>query len=296
MTTWYQIDTRHPEESTMAGKVLVLGATGNVGAPLVAQLVAGGHPVKAASRHATSVAGAEAVRFDYANPATFDAALDEVSRVFVLAPGGTVDPKPVLMPFLTRAVERRIGVVLQTVLGVDADDSIPYRQIELFLERSGTPVVILRPNWFSDNFHTFWLAGIRQGVIAVPAAEGRSSFIDVRDVAASAAAALTTDRFDGQAFNLTGPAGLSYGDAAAILSRVAGRSIVYTPIDDEKFVKMLTGAGVPADYASLLAAIYAPVREGWMAVVTDAVQTLTGRAPRSLEEYANDHAAAFKAK
>jgi len=278
----------------MTGKVLVLGATGNVGAPLVSQLVAGGHAVKAASRHATPVAGAEAARFDYANPATFDAALDGVSRAYVLAPGGTVDPKPVLMPFLTRAVERRIGVVLQTVLGVDADDSIPYRQIELFLQRAGTPVVILRPNWFADNFHTSLLEGIRHGVIAVPAADGRSSFIDTRDIAASAAAVLTTERFDGQAFNLTGPAALSYSDAAEVLSRVAGRPIVYTPIDDEAFVKMLTGAGVPADYAQLLAVIFAPVREGWMAGVTDAVQTLTGRAPRSVEQYAIDHATAFR--
>ena len=198
------------------------------------------------------------------------------------------------MPFLTRAVERRIGVVLQTVLGVDADDNIPYRQIELFLERAGTPLVILRPNWFADNFHTSLLEGIRHGVIAVPAADGRSSFIDVRDIAASAATALTTDRFDGQAFNLTGPAPLSYADAANILSRVAARPIAYTPIDDEAFVGMLTRAGVPGDYARLLAVIFAPVREGWMAGVTDAVQTLTGRAPRSLEQYAIDHAAAFR--
>jgi uncharacterized protein YbjT (DUF2867 family) len=295
MAIWYRKDTNDREEHNMAGKVLVLGATGNVGAPLVSYLVAGGQAVKAASRHATPVAGAETLRFDYRDPSTFDQALDGVSRAYVLAPGGTVDPKPVLMPFLTRAVERRIGVVLQTVLGVDADDSMPYRQIELFLEQSGAPHVILRPNWFSDNFHTFLLEGISHGVIAVPAADGRSSFIDVRDVAASAAVVLTTSRFDGQAFNLTGPAALSYADAAAVLSRVAGHPIAYTSIDDETFIGMLTGAGVPTDYAHLLAAIYAPVRQGYMAVVTEAVHALTGRAPRSVEQYANDHAAAFKA-
>jgi uncharacterized protein YbjT (DUF2867 family) len=250
--------------------------------------------VKAESRHATPVAGAEAVRFDYANPATFDAALDGVSRAYVLAPGGTVDPTPVLMPFLTRAVERRTGVVHQTLLAVDADDSIPHLPIEWVLDRAGTPVVILRPNWFLDNFHTFWLEGIRHGVIALPAGDGRSSFIDTRDIAASAAAVLTTDRYDGQAFNLTGPAALSYADAANILSRVAGRPIAYTPIEDATFLEILTGAGVPADYAQQLAAIFAPVREGWMAGVTDAVQTLTGRVPRSLEQYATDHAAAFR--
>jgi uncharacterized protein YbjT (DUF2867 family) len=278
----------------MAGKLLVLGATGHVGAPLVSALVAGGQKVKAASRQGKPVDGAEAVRFDYADPSTFETALEGVSRVFVLAPGGTVDPKPVLMPFLAKAIEHGVGIVLQTVFGVDADDQIPYRQIELFLERSGSPLVILRPNWFADNFHTFWLEGIRDNVIAVPAADGRTSFIDVRDVAASAAAALATDRFDGQAFNLTGPAAQSYGDAAELISRAAGRPIAYASIDDEKFIGILTGAGVPADYASLLAAIYHPVRQGWTAAVTEDVKRLTGRAPRTLEVYVHDHAQAFR--
>jgi uncharacterized protein YbjT (DUF2867 family) len=278
----------------MASSILVLGATGHVGTPLVAQLVAGGHAVVAASRHATPVAGARAVRFDYADPSTFAGALDGVSRVFVMAPGGTVDPRTVLMPFLTRAVERRVAIVLQTVLGVDADDSIPYRQIELFLEKAGTPLVVLRPNWFADNFHTAWLPGIKHGVIAVPAGDGRSSFIDVRDIAASAAAALTTERFDGRAFDLTGPAAHGYAEAAELLSRVTGLSIAYTPIDDEALVGMLTGAGVPADYAKFLASIFYPVRQGWTARVTGAVEELTGRAPRSLEVYARDHVVAFR--
>ena len=109
--------------------------------------------------------------------------------------------------------------------------SIPYRQVEIAIEKSGVPYVILRPNWFADNFHIFWKAGIDHGVIAVPAAEGKTSFIDSRDIAASAAAALTSSRFDGKAFNLTGPAALSYGEAAEILSAVLGRKIAYQPLD-----------------------------------------------------------------
>jgi uncharacterized protein YbjT (DUF2867 family) len=153
--------------------------------------------------------------------------------------------------------------------------------------------VILRPNWFADNFHTFWLPGIHHGVIALPAGQGATSFIDARDIAASAAGALTTSRFDGQALNLTGPEALTYAQAAAILSEVAGRSIAYTPIDDEAFIATLTGAGVPADYARFLATIFHPVREGWTAAVTPTVESLSGKAPRSLRTYARDHAAAF---
>jgi uncharacterized protein YbjT (DUF2867 family) len=279
----------------MAGKILVLGAHGNVGAPLVKALLAKGERVKAASRSGKPAGDAEGVVLDVQDPATFAQAFADVDRAFIMVPAGYVDAKGILLPLLEAAAERKVKVVLQSVFGVDADDSIPYRQVELTLERSGLPFVILRPNWFSDNFHTYWRAGLEHGVIAVPAAEGKSSFIDARDIAASAAAALTTDRFDGKAFDLTGPEALGYAEAASILQTVTGKPAKYTPVDDAAFVQILTGAGVPADYAHFLAAIFAPVREGWTARVTDAVQTLTGQAPRTVKTYARDNAGALGA-
>ena len=277
----------------MPGKILVLGATGHVGAPLVTELVAAKELVKAASRHKTLVAGAEVVSFDYADQKSYQTAFDGVDRAFVLLPGGYTNAVECLQPVIQAAADRKIKVVLQTAIGVDADEKIPYRQAELFLIRTGVQFVILRPNWFSDNFHTFWLDGIKRGVIAVPAGEGRSSFIDVRDVAASAAAVLTTDRFDGNAFNLTGPEALSYHDAATIISTVAGRKLTYTAVDDNTFIQMATRGGLPRDYAVFLASIFLPVRQGWTAGVTGDVPVLTAKRARSFEQYAMDHAAAF---
>ena len=277
----------------MAGKILVIGATGHVGHPLVAQLVAAKEKVKAASRRGTNVAGAEAVRFDFANSATYRSAFEEVDRVYVLLPGGYTKVAALLEPVVQAAADRKVKVVLQTAIGVDADEKIPYRQVELFLMRTSVPFVILRPNWFADNFHTFWLEGVKRGAIALPAGEGRSSFIDVRDVAACATAALISDRFDGNCFNLTGPVPLSYYDAAVCLSLVSGRKINYTPVDDDTFIESATMAGVPHDYAVFLASIFLPVRQGWTGGVTGDVQTLTGQAPRSFEQYALDHAAVF---
>ena len=279
----------------MVGKILVLGATGNVGTPLVKALRTQGQAVKAASRSGKPVEGAEGVVFDYADPSTFGPAFEGVDRAYVMLPSGYVNAKELLLPVIDAAKARQVKVVFQSVFGVDADDSIPYRQVEIALEKSGLPYVILRPNWFSDNFQTYWKAGIDHGQIAVPAGEGKSSFIDVRDIAASAAAALTSDRFDGKAFNLTGPKALSYGEAAKILSDVIGKPVAYTAISDEAFIGILTGAGVPNDYATFLASIFYPVREGWTAAVTGDVETLTGKAPRSLETYAKDNAQALKA-
>ncbi|QTL03184.1 SDR family oxidoreductase [Aquabacter sp. L1I39] len=279
----------------MSGKVLVLGATGNVGRPLVERLHALGQAVKAASRSGQPVAGAEGAAFDYRDPATFGPAFEGVASAYVMLPTGYMDPVGLLVPVIEAAAARKVKVVLQTALGVDADDAIPYRQVELALERSGTPYVILRPNWFSDNFLTFWKPGIDHGVIAVPAGEGKSSFIDARDIAGSAAAALTSSRFDGRAFNLTGPEALGYAEAATLISQVVGRPVAYNPIDDAAFVALLTGAGIGGEYASFLASLFYPVREGWTAGVTDSVEQLTGRKPIALGVFLKDHAAALKA-
>lgn len=277
----------------MGRKILVTGATGNVGRSLVRELVARGEHVVAASRQATPVPGAEARRIDIADPAAVARLFDGVDRAYLMVPAGIVEVEDYLRPLIGAATRAKAKVVLQSVFGVDASDEIPYRKAEIALERSGLPYVILRPNWFADNFHTYWLDGVRAGTIAVPAAEGASSFIDSRDIAASAAAALTSDRFDGRAFNLTGPRALTYAHAAAILSEVGGRTVRYTPVSDEDFIARLTGAGVPPDYAEVLAAIYHPVREGWTAVVTPDVNTLTGRDPIALETYAKDNRAAI---
>ncbi|WP_026789507.1 SDR family oxidoreductase [Pleomorphomonas oryzae] len=279
----------------MAGKILVLGATGHVGRPLVKALMARGEAVKAASRSGKPLDGAEGVVFDIADPMTFPHAFEGVDRAFVMLPGGYTEAKALLLPIIEAAATRGVKVVLQSVFGVDADDSIPYRQAELALEKSGVRWVVLRPNWFTDNFINYWKPGINAaGVIAVPAANGKSSFIDARDIADSAAAALTTDRFDGKAFNLTGPEALGYAEAAALISEAIGKPVAYHAIDDDTFVGNLVGAGVPEVYARFLASIFYPVREGWTATVTDDVRTLTGHPARQVADWVKQNAETLK--
>jgi uncharacterized protein YbjT (DUF2867 family) len=278
----------------MTGKILVIGSTGTIGTPLVKALLARGESVKAASRTGKAAEGAEGVRFDYTDASTYTDAFDGVDRLFLILAGGRLDAIDALTPVVEEAARRNVKIVFLSVFGVDADDSIPYRQVELKIIASGAPYVILRPNWFADNFHTYWKAGIEHGQIAVPAGEGKSSFIDVRDIADSAAAALTSTAFDNKAFNLTGPKALSYGEAATIISQAIGKPVGYSAVSDDVFIGILTGAGVPKDYAAFLASIFYPVREGWTSAVTGDVETLTGHAPRSLETYVADHVAALK--
>lgn len=279
----------------MSHKILVLGATGNVGLPLVRSLVSKGEQVKAGSRSGKPVEGAEGVAFDLADPASFGRALEGVDRLYLMLPSGYVDVVGLLGPVVEAAVARKIKIVFQSAIGVEADDNIPYRQVELAIEKSGVAFVILRPNWFSDNFQTYWKAGVAQGQLEIPAGQGKSSFIDARDIAESAAAALTSSAFDGKAFTLTGPEALDYHEAAAMLSKALDHNISYTAVEDAPFIATLIKAGLSPDYAAMLTSIFYPVREGWTAVVTPDVETLTGKAPRSLATYIADNLAALQA-
>ncbi len=279
--------------------ILVLGATGTVGSTLVHRLVDDGHRVRAATRTPERYAGpGTPVALDLSDSNTWADALAGVDRLFMLSPPGHADQRALLQPFAEAALRegtlRRI--VTMTAQGIDADDGIPFRQLERFVEASGVGFVHLRPTWFAQNFHTFWGGGIREGGrLALPAEDAKVAFIDARDIGEAAATALTRDDIElNRAYALTGPRALTHAEAAAVLSEAAGQTISYTSISDGVFREQLQPSGLPADYIELLAGLFAFVRMGVAQEVNDNVATLTGRPPRSLETYAAEHRDALR--
>jgi len=279
----------------MSKTILVVGATGTVGTSVAETLAKRGHRVRAATRDPSKVKGAEGVRFDFGDASTFHPALEGAEAVFLLSPVGHANSHGLVAPFLGEATRSGARIVTMTAAGVEYDDSIPLRKIELDVERSGAPHVFLRPSWFNQNFETYWYSTIQSdGVIALPAADSKTTFIDARDIGEAAAVALTSPAHLGKAYTLTGPEALTYAEAAAILSEVAGRTIRYESIDDARFGKALAAAGLPPDYAGLLTALFGFVRQGAASQVDPSLAAILGRAPRSLKDYARDHAQKFR--
>lgn len=124
----------------MSKEILVIGGTGNVGATLVQELMARGETVRVGTRRPekVSVSGAKAVLVDLHKAETLGPALEGVDRLFLLAPTGEEDALRILAPVVDEAARRGVKVVLQTAGGIGADDSIPLRQAEIRLEKSGT--------------------------------------------------------------------------------------------------------------------------------------------------------------
>lgn len=270
-------------------RILVIGSTGKVGSIVMELLLRAGEQVRAACRNPENQKaqpGAEAVRFDYAVPSTFVPALEGVDRVFLMEPQPSLGPADTIMlPFAKVAIERGCKIVLLSSASVSYQQE-PLSRVEAAVKQAGRHV-ILRPNWFIDNFHTFWVEPIKyERVLPLPAGDAKSPFIDVRDVGAAAAAALRTDTADGKTFTLTGPESLSYSEAAAVIGQAIGVDVRYVPVDDESFARTLLGAGMPQASADYIVGLFQLTRSRAMEDVRSDVELLTGKKPHSLREYA----------
>lgn len=262
------------------------------------KLLAAGHEVFAVSRSPDKIAKKErlhAVRIDSQKPAEGLEVLEKVDAAFLIVPPTVVDGYSVLNPFVEKAKAVKLSkLVLMTAMGVNyAPPEAPLRKLELTVEASGLQYNILRPNWFMQNFHTFWIRGIlKDQKIYFPGGNAKASFIDARDISAVASELLTSNKFANQAFDLTGGEALTHDEVATKISKATGKKIEYADITSEAFQQALSVVGLPADYVGFLAHIASILKSGGAAPVSNSVHAITGKSPITFDEYAND----FKAK
>ena len=283
----------------MKRAVLVIGATGTVGSKVLARLLALREPVRAATRDPSRPVGTEAVRFDFERPETFGPALRGVDRVFLIARPGDEDADLATIPLIDEMKRHDVRhVVNLSAMGTErADHAVALRRIELHLERSGIGFTHLRPNFFAQIFSTGpLLASIRAtGVIALPAADAKISFVDALDVAEVAVAALCQSEHIGKAYTLTGERALDHAEVARTISAAAGRAVRYVPLEEEDARENLVRAGMPEDRIERLVRFYRLVRGGAASPVSPSVRETLGRPALAFEDFARAHAAVWKA-
>ncbi|MEU4178738.1 NmrA family NAD(P)-binding protein [Streptomyces sp. NPDC026589] len=264
------------------GTTLVIGATGTTGSRTTARLSASGHRVRAASRRAADVPGAQSVAFDWYEPATHAAALDGADRVYLIPPVGDADPGAVMMPFLRRA--RAAGLRRAVLLSSSAipEGGPAAGTVHRALPGLFEQWAVLRPSWFMQNFtgtHAHAVSIREEGAIWTAAGSGRVGFVDAEDIAAVAVRALTDEHAPNADLVLTGPEALSYDDIATTITRVTGRPVDHRRLSYEQMRDRLA-AHVPLEFALLLAGMDRAIAEGAEDRVTDTVQRLTGQPPR----------------
>jgi uncharacterized protein YbjT (DUF2867 family) len=274
--------------------VLVTGGTGKTGSAVVNLLRGNGVPVRVASRNPPA-GDPDAVRFDWDDPATHPAALRGLDRVFLVPPVQSVDPMPLVGPFLTEA--QRLGIRRVVLLGSAIVLPNAPSALELAARVRARPGwVVLRASGFMQNFLSPHPLGerIRQhGEIRTAAGHGRLGWIDARDIAAAASALLTDPGIepgDQRDYLLTGPKALSYPDTAAIITARTGRPVRVAHVSADEQAAGYRAAGMPAEFATALATVEDGIRAGGQDKVSTAVLDLTGRPPRAFPEFVQEHA------
>ena len=270
--------------------ILVVGASGTVGTELINQLKQQGHQTRATTSQKVQNSQ-ELMHINLATGEGIKDAFEGVDKAFFLSPPGYADQYALLSPLIKEAKRRGLKkVVLMTAMGANANDSTPFRRAEIELEKSGLNFNIIRPNWFFQNFSSFWIQGINeQNKILLPAGKAKVSFIDARDISAVAAKLLTSDAFDRKDFDLTGPEAVDHNQVAEAISKVSDRKVEYQEIKPEELKQGLLKAGAPEDYANFLVMIFGFLREGYSERLTSSVKDITGLEPRALSKYSNDY-------
>jgi uncharacterized protein YbjT (DUF2867 family) len=288
--------------------ILVIGGRSKIGGALIGELLGRGQQVRALVRAGEPAGGlpaaAEAITGDLGDEGSLVTAMAGVEKVFLLS-----SPHPGAIGWHRNAIDaaRRTQVQLMvrsSILGADRESPAGFisahTACDRYLEESGLPYVIVRPNLFLQNVPESTIPSIdASGTFYVNAGEARISMVDTRDVAAVAAVALTEPGHAGAHYDVTGPEALSYTDVAAKLTSVMGRRISYVGASDDAVRQALLGAGLTGWFADALVGLYQDYRRsgtgGYAAQVTGIVQRLTGRPARSLDDLTGEIASTFPA-
>ncbi|MFG2627988.1 NAD(P)H-binding protein [Streptomyces sp. NPDC048473] len=280
--------------------IVVTGATGNVGRPLVQALAAAGEQVTAVSRSVSDAAVPQGVRYrqaDLSDPESLRPAFDGADALFLHDTGAgahLLSPRDILDVAKTGGVGR---IVLLSSQGVatrpeSASHGSLGRSIEDTVRQSGMDWTILRPGGFASNAYA-WAESVRaRRTVAAPFADVGLPAIDPADIAEVAAAVLREDGHAGRVYELTGPALSTPRQRAEAIGDALGEPIRFIEqTRDEARAQMLQFMPEPVVGTTL--DILGKPNPAEQRISPDAERIL-GRAPRTFADWARHNIAAFR--
>lgn len=283
--------------------ILVTGATGSTGSAVLRELEQRNVAVRALVRRAsdserlgqTSAALAVA---DFDDPSSLAAALRGVRSAYLVTPS-SAQAEAQQIRFAELAAEAGVGhIVKLSQLGADEASPVRFLQYHAAVERRirelGIPFTFLRPNLFFQGMLGFARLIAETGRFYAPIGDARVSAVDVRDIAAVGAVALTEPGHTGKTYTITGPAAVTHAEMAASIGAAIGREVSYADALPEQFAGALKGFGMPEWQIQGLLEDYAHYRRGEAQAVTDTVHEVKKAPPIDFARFARDHAAAFR--
>lgn len=273
--------------------ILVTGATGQLGRLIVESLLergASADQIVAGARDVSKAAdlGVRAVHLDYTDPASIAAALDGVDSV-VLVSGSEVGQRvaqhqAVIDAAAAAGVSKFVYTSAPKATTSDLVLAPEHKATEEAIAASGLPAVILRNNWYTENYVRDLATAAETGVLSSGAGDGRVASASRKDYADAVAVVLLEDGHIGEVYELGGDVAWTYSDLAAAFSEILGREVSYVPLSFDEQVAALRGFGLDEGTVGFVAALDADIRGGALADTDGTLSRLIGRPTTPLVE------------
>ena len=276
--------------------ILVTGATGQLGRLVVDDLIARGvepSAIRAGARDVARAAdladrGVQVVALDYDAPETVAAAVDGVDRLLLISSSEVgkraVQHQAVIDAARAAGVAKLVYTSASKATTSDLVLAPEHKATEEAIAASGIPAVILRNNWYTENYVPDVARAKDTGVIAASVGEGRVASASRIDYAEAAAVALTEDEHIGRVYELGGDVAWSFDELAAAASEVTGREVRYTPLTTAEHAVALEAAGLDAGTVGFVTTLDANIRDGALAETDGTLSRLLGRPTTPLDE------------
>lgn len=284
--------------------ILVTSASGNNGIELIKRLSDAGVPVRAMvhkrRESAIELLGVDFLTADFDDPETLRRALDGVDRTF-LATNSSANVESQQLRFVELAQESGVQhIVYLSQLHAAVDSPVRFLRyhavVEEAISASGMKFTNLRPNLYMQGLLAFRQSILSEHRFFAPAGEARVSIIDVRDIAAVAAAALTENGHHGKDLRPHRTRSVdARRDGGSALRRVRDRHPFRRRTRTE-MREVFTGFGLLEWQVGGLIEDYAHYRRGEASILSSAVKDVTGNSPRTFRAFARDYREVFSTK
>jgi uncharacterized protein YbjT (DUF2867 family) len=278
---------------------LITGATGDVGAPVVRQLIERKICPRILVRSAEKARvlfghAAEIYEGDLARPATTRQAMKGAHTLFLV----TIGPEIPLRDEAVATIAREEGVrriIKLSSLDVEQGLAIGawHEKGEAAIRDSGVAFTFIRPTGFMTNLLAWTHAIKTEGIVRSSTGNGGRPFIHSEDIAAVSVAALLDGQYAGRILSITGPESLTFANATEAIAHAIGKTLVYQTISDEEAGERYSRFSGSHQETEAHVALWRAIREGRLAAITDGVEQTLGRKPISLEQWASENAHRF---
>ena len=282
--------------------ILVTGASGSNGSELIKQLSATGASVRAMVRKRRdlengALPGVEFATADFDDLASVNRALEGVQSAFLVTNSSErTETQQLRFVEAARAGGLR-HIVYLSQLHATKDSPVRFLRyhavVEEAISASGMTFTNLRPNLYMQGLLGFRSSIISEGRFFAAAGDARVSIVDVRDIAAVAATALTESGHEGKTYDVTGPEALTHAEMASQLSETLGRRISFVDVSEAAMRDALLSLGMPEWQVDGLIEDYAHYRRGEASGISTAVEDVTSFRSRSFLAFTRDYKQAF---